>query len=406
MVYSDEHFDESEVMARRRGIGEGTVFHRSDGWWVGTISLGYNETTGKRQRKTVYGKTQAEVLQKLIDLKQQRRHGEKSLIAKDTVKAYLDGWLENHVELNNAPKTYQEYELATRLYIVPFIGTVKLTRLNGETLVRWQGQMARLEHTANTRLRAIRVLRGALNRAVKQGMIPFNPCNALDKPKVTRKEVVPLEPEQCHELIKACKSDRLGELIVLAAMTGLRKGELFALEWSAVNLKEGILVVRRTLEEIGKRIRSKEPKTAAGRRVVTLGSEAIAALERRKAKAIKEGFLPSEVPIVFPNSDGNYLRGSNFDRRVWHPIRKAAGIPDSFVLHDLRHTQASLMLAAGIDLKVVQVRLGHRDFATTANVYSHLLQGVQGEATTRVDDLLKRRTPKAKRKAKPQNAAN
>ena len=381
-------------MPKKRGTGEGTVFQRSDGKWTGSISLGFHETTGKRQRKTVYGKTQAEVLQKLADLKQQRRHGDKALLAKDTLQAYLDAWLANHVAINNAPKTHLEYEFTIRLYVLPVLGLVKLTRLNGETLVRWQAQLVREKHSANTRLRAIRVLRCALNRAVKQGLIPFNPCNALDKPKVTRKEVIPLEPEQCHDLIQACKTHRLGDLIVLAAMTGLRKGELFALEWSAVNLTEGILVVRRTLEEIGSRFRSKEPKTASGRRVVTLGTEAIAALERRRTKAIEEGFHPSEVPLVFPNNDGKFLRGSNFDRRVWHPIRKAAGLPDSFVLHDLRHTQASLMLAAGVDLKVVQVRLGHRDFATTANIYSHLLQGVQGEATSRVDDLLKRKSPK------------
>lgn len=103
---------------------------------------------------------------------------------------------------------------------------------------------------------------------------------------------------------------------------------------------------------------------------------------------------PSIVPIVFPNTRGGHLRGSNFDDRVWYPIREAAGIPTSFVFHDLRRTQASLMLAAGVDLKVIQKRLGHRDFATTADTYSHLLQGAQSEAVSKMDDLLNRRAPK------------
>jgi integrase len=105
-------------------------------------------------------------------------------------------------------------------------------------------------------------------------------------------------------------------------------------------------------------------------------------------KANDEGMTPDAVPIVFPDTCGGYLRGSNFDRSVWYPIRKAAGISDSFRFHDLRHTQASLLLAAGVDLKVIQHRLGHADFATTANTNAHLLQGAQIDATTRVDDLL------------------
>jgi integrase len=135
----------------------------------------------------------------------------------------------------------------------------------------------------------------------------------------------------------------------------------------------------------------KEPKTASGRRVVTLSTEAVAALQRRREKAIAEGMEPEEIPIVFPNIRGGHLHGSNFDRNVWYPIRAAAGLPGSLVFHDLRHTQASLMLAAGVDLKVIQKRLGHRDFSTTANIYSHLLQNAQADAVAKVDDMLRER---------------
>jgi len=88
-----------------------------------------------------------------------------------------------------------------------------------------------------------------------------------------------------------------------------------------------------------------------------------------------------------------YLRGSNFDRNVWYPIREAAGIPDTFVFHDLRHIQASLLLAAGVDLKVIQKRLGHRDFATTANTYSHLLQNAQNEAVDKLSAMMIKTAP-------------
>ena len=178
-------------------------------------------------------------------------------------------------------------------------------------------------------------------------------------------------------------------------MTGMRKGELFALEWNAVNLAEGVLVVRRTLQELNG-LKLKEPKTAAGRRVISLDHVAIAALRSRLKKAHEEGFDPDQVPIVFPNLYGGHLRGSNFDRNVWYPIRDGVGIPDTFVFHDLRHTQASLMLAAGVDLKVIQKRLGHRDFATTANTYSHLLQGAQDDAVLKMAEMMRKTAPKPK----------
>jgi integrase len=375
----------------KRGTGEGTVFKRADGRWVGSVSLGFDQH-GKRIRKVVYGKTQKEVNDKLDDLKQQRKQGAKSIVGKDTVEGYLQRWLDDDVAINRDEKTFQEYEGTVRLYITPFIGSIKLTKLTGEDLVGWQGKLARKKFTANMRLRSIRVLRNGLNKAVKLRILPFNPVMALDKPKVVRKEVVPLEPKVCHDLFAACQQHRLGDIIILAAMTGLRKGELFAIEWSAVNFSEGLLVVRRQVQEL-RGLKIKEPKTNAGKRVVSLDPVAIEALRSRLRKAKEEGFEPDEVPIVFPNIRGGYLRGSNFDRNVWYPIRDGVGIPDTFVFHDLRHTQASLLLAAGVDLKVIQKRLGHRDFATTANTYSHLLQGAQNEAIEKMSAMMQKSAP-------------
>ena len=89
-----------------------------------------------------------------------------------------------------------------------------------------------------------------------------------------------------------------------------------------------------------------------------------------------------------------YLRGSAFANYVWYPIREAAGIPKTVVFHDLRHTQASLLLAAGVDLKVIQKRLGHKKFETTANIYSHLLQNAQHEAIDKLSSMMKKHAPK------------
>lgn len=122
--------------------------------------------------------------------------------------------------------------------------------------------------------------------------------------------------QECDSLFSCCEDHRLGDAIILSALTGLRKGEILALEWTAVNLREGVLSVRGTLEDVAGRFGVKETKSEAGRRVVTLGGIAIEALKRRRKKALSEHMKPSEVPLVFPNTLGTLHRSSVFDRKV------------------------------------------------------------------------------------------
>ena len=375
---------------QKRAAGEGCIIQRPNGLWEGRVRVTDPGDNSKQKRVSVYGKTQGEVLSKLEAMREQRRTSPKSLLAKDSLGAYLARWLEDDIEPNKAPKTAEEYRGVVRLHVLPYLGAERLAGLDGEKLVRWQSALMRAGRSAATRAKAIRVLRCALNRAVRLRLIPFSPMVSVDRPRLVRDERRPLEPEQIAKLVEVCQGHRLGDLIALAVMTGLRKGELFGLQWSAVNLSERVLVVRRSVSEPGGRLIIKEPKSRASRRVVTLGVDAVAALQRRLEKAKEEGMGPEEVPVVFPDSRGGYLRSSNFDKAVWYPLRAAAGIPESVVFHDLRHSAASLLLAAGVSLKTIQARLGHQDFGTTANTYSHLLAGAQAEAVAKVDELMSR----------------
>ncbi len=150
----------------KRAKGEGTVFQRDDGRWVGSVSLGRDDS-GKRLRKTVYGKTQAEALAKLDDVRRQALLNTKAVLSSGSLAAYLQQWLETDVKVNRTDNTYREYELAVRQYINPYIGGKKLSRLDADTLLEWQGKLHR-KYSENTRLRSIRVLRNALNKAVKR----------------------------------------------------------------------------------------------------------------------------------------------------------------------------------------------------------------------------------------------
>jgi integrase len=124
-------------MVKKRATGEGNIYQREDGRWVGRLSLG-KDSSGNRQRKVVYGKTQAEVLSKLDSMREQRNTSPKSLLGKDTLGAYLKRWLENDVEVNKAASTHSEYELAVRLYVNPYLSAEKLTTLDAEALVSWK----------------------------------------------------------------------------------------------------------------------------------------------------------------------------------------------------------------------------------------------------------------------------
>lgn len=151
-------------------------------------------------------------------------------------------------------------------------------------------------------------------------------------------------------------------------------------------LSECVLSVRQSLEEVSAKLALKKPKTKKSRRVAQLDPIAVEALTNRFEKAKAERFEPNEVPLVFPNTQGGFVRQSNFDRRCWHPTRDAAGLRGCR-FHDLRHTQASLMLHAKVDMKVIQERLGHASYATKANLYSHLTQDAQANAVGKLASL-------------------
>jgi len=376
-------------MMAKRANGEGTISKRKDGRWQGMVTLG-RDGSGKSIRKTVYGKTQQDCREKMELLKAQVSKKLDFKRGSDPLAAYLNHWLENVVKLNRAKRTHEEYEMAVRLYITPHIGHRKLNKLNASDLETWQAKLVKEGRSSHCRMRAIRVLRSALNAAIKKKFIQFNPVSALEKPTVESRDVEPLEVEECERLIAEAEGNRLGDIVTLAVMTGLRLGELLALEWRDVNLSEGVLSVRRTLVETKGGLSLKEPKSKSGRRAIVLGGPALEALHNRRKKAIDEGMEPDAIPIVFPNTIGKHQTRSGLSQKTWYVMRDAAGISKDVRFHDLRHCHASFMIAAGIHLKVIQERLGHANYKITADTYSHLLKSAQADAVERVDGLFKK----------------
>jgi integrase len=235
------------------------------------------------------------------------------------------------------------------------------------------------------------VLRRSLKQALKWGMIQRNPCDAVDAPRVPKREIAALDSDQVSKFLKAAKSDRLCALYVLAVATGLRQGELFALRWSDVDLKRKVVSVRYTLVETPSERFLAEPKSTKSRRQVDLPQFAVDSLLDHRKRMLAEGF--AAVEWVFCDTHGGQLRRSNVIRNSFKPILKKAKL-SGMRFHDLRHTSATLLLSQGVHPKIVQERLGHSQISLTLDTYSHVLPTMQLEAASKLDQLLsKKRQP-------------
>lgn len=389
-------------MARkRRGREEGSIYQRADGLWSACISLGYDDK-GKRKRRVVYGKTKAEVQEKLRELQNLAASGQLTEASKLKLGEYLDRWLEDVIRPTRTPNTYQSYEGVIRCHVKEHIGSLKLTNL---APVHVQGLYSAMERSgASSRMRQLAhaVLRRALVQAIKWGLIVRNACDGAERPRVAKKEMVTLTPEQTWTFLTSASEHRLEALFVLAVATGMREGELFALRWPDIDLEAGAIFVQHTLEEIDGKFRLKEPKSAKSRRRIELPSFAIEALWRHKAGMMKEEHL--EGP-VFCDCRGGWLRKSNFIRQVFKPLLKRTNeklseeaekkavtpnlLPD-IRFHDLRHGHATMMLAMGEHPKVVQERLGHSQISLTLDTYSHVLPTVHKQAAENLDRVFRK----------------
>src|SRR5688572_25272641 len=214
-------------------------------------------------------------------------------------------------------------------------------------------------------------------------LLDRNPADATSPPCLKRPQAATCNHDQVRRFLAAAANDGYGPIWLLAAMTGLRRGELLGLQWEDVDLGRGVLRVRRSLVEIGSRLIIQEPKTPSGRRVVRLGRSCVVALEAHRAQALARRSAPDTAPpagtgYVFTTARGGPIAPRNLIRR-FHMLTCRAGVP-RIRFHELRHTHATLLLEDGKHSKVVSERLGHASVMITLDTYSHVLPDMQREA--------------------------
>jgi integrase len=209
----------------------------------------------------------------------------------------------------------------------------------------------------------------------------------------------PLTEEELLTFFDAARNDRLYAAYVLAATTGLRRGELLGLCWDSVDLENGVITVQRQLLVLKEGITLEEAtKSRSGRRSIVLTDDAIRELKAHRKRQLQERLLMGEAyqdhGLVFCKEDGTPLDPREFTKRFQRHLEKA-GLP-KVRLHDLRHTHASLLLARGVHPKIVQERLGHSSITMTLDLYSHLVPGLQEAAAATLNGLLSKEKSHAK----------
>lgn len=368
----------------RKGNGEGHVRQRKNGLWEAMITL----ESGKL--KSFYGKTKAESIRK----QRQAQHAmDKGLPVlsdeRQTLATYLPSWLENKKRLEAS--TWLRYRIFVNRTLIPELGRVQLAKLTPQHLQRLYNQKLADGWSPTTVNHLHTVLHGALEQALRWGLIGRNVSELVDPPRKTRQEMHVWTPEQARTFLAATSGDRLEALFRLALDTGMRQGELFGLRWRDVDLENGALSVQTALkvQEEGRALG--KPKTEYSRRKIEFGPGTAVALrahhKRQAEERLATGQEWADNDMVFCNTIGGGLAPNNVTRRHFLPAIKRAGIP-VIRFHDLRHTAATLMLLGGAQVKVVSERLGHSNVGITLSIYAHVLPSMQRDAAAIMDRLL------------------
>jgi integrase len=348
-------------------------------------------TIDGERRRYVYGRTRQEVQRRLSEARRLVDDGLPLPPQRETVGSFLTAWLEGQRSRVRA-RSWMRREQLIRLHALPIIGRIPLARLQPQHVEQLLAdrRAAGLGDYSLHHLRA--VLHRALEQAVRWNLVARNVVHSVDPPRVARREMTVLTPEEVRRLLDAAAGGPIEALLTLAVTTGMRRGELLALRWRDVDLtRRSLRVVGSLQRDATGRLDILEPKTARSRRQVELTGLAVDALQRHRAAQAQRRLLLGEEwndhDLVFPSTLGLPQDGSHLVDGQFRPLLRRAGLPP-IRFHDLRHTAATLMLERGVHPKIVSEMLGHSTIAITLDLYSHVTPTMQRAAANALDELL------------------
>ena len=375
-------------MGRKRKSGEGTVRLRKDGRWEGRVVIGYDDK-GLPKTKNVLAKTKTECVAKLESLKESVAPATAVKIKADMpFGEWVEFWYENYSKPMLRPSSQRSYEDFIRLYIRPKLGSVPLNKLTMNDLQQFFNWMRKDGRTLHRESRGgglsdnmVRnchsLCRRALEKAVAERLIVKNPIEECKAPPIRRQEMQLLTREELQRLLIQAKDEGYYEVFLLELTTGLRVGELMALQWDDLKLNTGELRIERQVYQIKGELLIQPPKNKASIRTVILPPAVVAALRMYKQAVSSRWIFPS------PKKEDAPIAPSVVSHRLAKILKHAGCKKVRF--HDLRHVFATNALEHGMDVKTLSTIIGHVSSATTLNVYAHVTDDMQRQAAAKID---------------------
>lgn len=414
----------------RRDYGSGSVYQRADGRWIGSVELGTESGTLKRRRKTVSGKTKADVVAKLKAVNRQVAETGTVAVSVPTVGKYLEWWLDNVARNRVAPKTLRDYRSAVDVQLIPHLGRYRLDKLtprhvlalhdtlrSQEVAARHEldetGQRVPRTLSESSILKTHAVLSRALADAVAFGHIARNPAKMVDRPKQGEPDIEHLDAVEASYVLRHVADDPMGSRWAFALLTGARAGEILGLRWSHVDLDTGMADVSWQLQRLsyahgcavpcGRRFAGDcpdrqldvprgythepldgglcltRPKGGKRRRVPLIPS--LAAWLRRH----RQETPPGPHDLVWARDGGRPIDPRR-DYDAWLGLLAACDLPP-VTRHSSRHSAVSLLLGLGVQEAVIMQIAGHSTVAA-ARRYQHVDDAAARAALRQLGQLL------------------
>lgn len=366
-------------MPNVRGRNEGSLFSRSrDGRWIAMVTM----PDGRRRSASAASKTGGVAL--LRELLRQRDESVVEDPRRVRVGPYLLRWIANVTGL--APATMRQHEMIVRRHLVPALGHRLLTQLAPSDV---DAYLERDDLDPQTRRHHRATLRRILADAVRDNIVGRNVAALSRPPRMYKAERTYLTTAQVRRIIEEARDERLWPLWIVIVTTGLRVSEALGLAWSDIDLANATLTVRHQLARVdGQWVRT-APKTRRSRRTIPLTPQAVDALTEQHARQDAErAEHPRPIDgLVFTTATGQPIHSTNI-LPTWYATLRRLGLP-RVTTHDLRHSAASMMLAAGVPLPVIAEILGHSTMRVTADLYAHVGVELRRDAADRLTEALR-----------------
>jgi integrase len=378
---------------------KGSLKKRGKNWY---IIVDTKDETGKRKQKWINTKCEKKsdaekVLREILT-----KIDNNCFVTpqKITFSDFLLDWLYNVIKNNVEETTWESYALVVLKHVVPYFKMqtkdISLQELQPIHLQKYYEFKHKKDKStgekglsANTLRKHHANIKSALDYAVRMNLIPFNPADRIHLPKKEKFHASYYTVEQLERLFEICQGTPIESAVYIASHYGLRRGEVLGVKWDAIDFEEGTISIKETRVKCGNNIITKKPKTESSFRTLPLINNIEVYLKalRKKQKANKLLFGKdyNDEGYVCCWDDGSPLKTEYLNHKFKEILEKNDMPPIRF--HDLRHSTASYLLKHGMSLKNIQIWLGHSDYGTTANIYSHVDMDMKQSTAQKINDL-------------------